>query len=413
MTPLKRYIKAALCLLGTLVLFAATVLSAQENGPASVRARAALHGDRVRVVFTAEGFSFAKTAAVLNKDKTIVVDLRPDMSSPEGAVRPFKAHTDRWQLRDGYQVELLKGVVLTLRGTTFTINSANIRDIRAGRLHSPSRLVIDISYGAPQREDPGQTAALRPLAEQLSMRSFVIDAGHGGYEYGIRGSRFSEKEFALSFARDMAAALSRSGRDALLVRKSDVVMPLSERIAVANRRAPDIFMSIHVSPGKTATVYVVPDRQEEGARALPRHKKEVSWRVADLIVKNLEREFSITAVKTELPLPLLMLTRCPAIIIELPSPDELSYDKRSRERMLSAIMRGLAAGARDMTSREEKKLPAVNRPETGADKKAVERPEKHPGRTPALKNGAKAEPRNDRRTRVAPTQEPEVEAEGD
>jgi N-acetylmuramoyl-L-alanine amidase len=367
MMSAKRYIFASvLCLLGLFLLSGAGSPAAQDNGAAGVKIRAARHADLVRIVVTAEGFTFSKSSAILNKNRAIVIDMRQDVASADRGRRSFTARTGKGALKEGVSVEILKSVSLTLNGMELAITTPNIRDIKTSRLQSPSRIVIDVSFTSAPQDDSGQTGALKPLADQLALRTFVIDAGHGGYEYGIRGARFAEKDFTLSFARDLAAVLAKSGRNALLVRKADLVMTLNERIAISNKKGPDIFISFHVSSTKAASVYVVPDRAEERSKVFGRGKKDVSWNVADSIAKNIEKEFSIKAVKTELPLPLLTMTKAPAVIIELPNPDEFSYDKKNRERMLSAIIRGLAAGTRD-----ERQAAPVNKPDAGSEKKTA------------------------------------------
>jgi N-acetylmuramoyl-L-alanine amidase len=405
MMSLKKYISSiGFCLFGLLLLFAFAAPAAQDNG-AVVRIRAASHGDRVRMVLTAEGFVFAKSTAMLDKNRAIAIDLRRDIGSADNAKKSFRVLTDKGTVKEGSRIDMLKSVGLTLKGLTLAVTVPDIKEIKTFRLQSPSRMVIDIYFASARRDDSGQAAALKPLATQLALKSFVVDAGHGGYEYGIRGTRFAEKDFTLSFARELAAVLAKSGRDAVLVRKSDQVIPMRERIAISNRRGPDIFISIHVSSTKSATVYVVPDKPEEGGRALGRHKKEVSWRVADSIVKNMEKEFSINAHKTELPLSVLMMTKAPAIIIELPNPDEFSYDRKSRERMMSAIIRGLAAGTRD-----ERHTAPVNKPDPGAEKqgavKAAPKPDAQYGNNAARKAEKAAEAKMERKSGTRPAKNP-------
>jgi hypothetical protein len=70
-----------------------------------------------------------------------------------------------------------------------------------------------------------------------------------------------------------------------------------------------------------------------------------------------------------------MRSKAPAVLIELPNPEEFSYEKKNKERLLSAIIRGLAAGTK------EEKLPAPfskpdNRPENKNEKKTASKPEK-------------------------------------
>jgi N-acetylmuramoyl-L-alanine amidase len=409
MSAIRYFFAAGLILLLFISLPGTAAPAAQDSSAAGVKIRAARHGDMIRIVIAAEGFVFSKSTAALSKDKAIVIDLSSDVAEPGRGKGPFTAHTNKGPLKEGASVEILKSLSVTLRGLTISVTAPNIKEIKASRLQAPSRMAIDVYFSAAQKDDSVQSPALKSSIDQLALRSFVIDAGHGGYEYGIRGARFAEKEFTLSFARDLAAALSKSGRDALLVRKADLVMTLNERIAVSNKKGPDIFISFHVSSAKTASVYVAPEKIEDGKGAT-RHKTEVSWNVADSIAGNIEKEFNVSSVRTPLPLPLLLKIKAPAIIIELPNPDEFTYDKKNRERMLAAIIRGLAAGTRD-----ERQPVHPHRPDAAAEKKPAVKPSKPaPKPEPQGTNnfGRKIEAPAETKAGRKPAPQPQVKPEG-
>jgi N-acetylmuramoyl-L-alanine amidase len=189
----------------------------------------------------------------------------------------------------------------------------------------------------------------------MTFRSYVIDAGHGGYDYGIRTSHFAEKDFVLVFARELSAILAKSGRDVTLTRKIDQVMSISERTSLVNKKMPDILISLHVSSGRVPTIYTIPTIPERtevsadpaAAKTTDQKKTDTAKGVAEVIARNIEKEFSISVSRETLPLALLMRSKAPAVLIELPNPDEFSYEKKNRERLMSAILRGLAVGIKD------------------------------------------------------------------
>jgi N-acetylmuramoyl-L-alanine amidase len=77
------------------------------------------------------------------------------------------------------------------------------------------------------------------------MKTIVIDAGHGGYDYGaVNGSRY-EKNDNLRLARLVAADLSRQGQKVVMTRDSDVFVPLLERSIISNNNNADLFVSLH------------------------------------------------------------------------------------------------------------------------------------------------------------------------
>jgi N-acetylmuramoyl-L-alanine amidase len=75
----------------------------------------------------------------------------------------------------------------------------------------------------------------------------VLDPGHGGVDSGTKsvlGGRH-EKEFTLDWARRLQPLLEANGWQVLLTRMGDVDMPLSERVAFAERHGADLFLSLH------------------------------------------------------------------------------------------------------------------------------------------------------------------------
>jgi N-acetylmuramoyl-L-alanine amidase len=76
----------------------------------------------------------------------------------------------------------------------------------------------------------------------------VIDPGHGGKDPGALGPEAAEKDIALASARDLRAALVRTGRyQVVLTRDGDVFVPLEERMQIARREHADLFISLHVN----------------------------------------------------------------------------------------------------------------------------------------------------------------------
>ncbi|HRP97076.1 MAG TPA: N-acetylmuramoyl-L-alanine amidase [Rhodocyclaceae bacterium] len=83
----------------------------------------------------------------------------------------------------------------------------------------------------------------------LGVRTIVIDAGHGGRDPGAVGTLGThEKDITLDVARRLRDRLAALGSyRVVLVRESDVFVPLWERAAFANQHGADLFVSIHVN----------------------------------------------------------------------------------------------------------------------------------------------------------------------
>lgn len=76
----------------------------------------------------------------------------------------------------------------------------------------------------------------------------VIDPGHGGDKDGaVSAAGLKEKDVCLAVATRLAAKLERVGHRAVLTRAADQGLPLEARVALANERGADLFVSIHAN----------------------------------------------------------------------------------------------------------------------------------------------------------------------
>lgn len=88
---------------------------------------------------------------------------------------------------------------------------------------------------------------LRPhmLPRNATLKTVVIDAGHGGFDKGAVSSYGNEKTFALDVARRLRPLLQAKGFKVILTRENDVFLPLELRARIANATRDSIFVSIH------------------------------------------------------------------------------------------------------------------------------------------------------------------------
>ena len=83
----------------------------------------------------------------------------------------------------------------------------------------------------------------------------VIDAGHGGADFGARGrAGVLEKDVVLHVSRRIGAQLARAGFRVVLTRDRDEFVSLPERTEIANRARADLFLSIHANSAASAKV---------------------------------------------------------------------------------------------------------------------------------------------------------------
>ena len=86
-------------------------------------------------------------------------------------------------------------------------------------------------------------------AKGKKVSKIVIDAGHGGKDFGARGAIANEKDITLAVTLKLGRLLSDSMRNMQVVytRTEDAYPSLVERHEIANKSNADLFISIHVN----------------------------------------------------------------------------------------------------------------------------------------------------------------------
>jgi N-acetylmuramoyl-L-alanine amidase len=98
--------------------------------------------------------------------------------------------------------------------------------------------------------------AAASFAQGNSKFRVVLDAGHGGKDYGAIYHGFIEKNIALSVTLKVGRLLEKDqGVHVLYTRKTDVFIELTDRPNIANRADADIFVSIHCNGEAKKSAY--------------------------------------------------------------------------------------------------------------------------------------------------------------
>ena len=124
-------------------------------------------------------------------------------------------------------------------------------------------------------DGPGDTEApdtgRLPLGNRPTV--LVLDPGHGGVDPGAVHEGLTEAEVILTFARELADLLRRSGRyEVVMTRDSDSFVSLEGRITVAHSTQADLFLSLHadaLDDGEAtgATLYTLAAEATDAASA--------------------------------------------------------------------------------------------------------------------------------------------------
>lgn len=295
------------------------------------------HAEFMRIVLTASSEEITKNASVFLTDSKLikVAFLQPliltftksgvEQSIPKG---------------EGF-VEITKEIKI-LAGTNFClIQVEKIDNYKLSKMNAPPRIVID----AYTLQDNRIAAPVKPSAATTEtpvkrfFSSFVIDPGHGGYDKGIYDENNREKDIVLNISKEIAQILSAGGKKAFLTRKRDHRISIKERIALTNAKSPDIFISIHMSSQAYGLIYTYAPKDDNPSDD-PRDR--IINDVAANLINSIKKDLGLNMKHERLPLPLLKQVKAPALLIELPHFRNFSYDKKNREALIKAIIRGLA-----------------------------------------------------------------------
>ncbi len=227
------------------------------------------------------------------------------------------------------------------------------------------------------------TVAL-PLAAHARdrVRVVVIDAGHGGDDFGAIGVRGTlEKDVALTFAKALGKRLEQAGLRVVYTRNKDVFVSLASRTAIANIARADLFLSVHANSSPDSDVkgpetYFISLEASEGDAAdvvltenqvfkregiTPDSTDVVGAILGDLIRMDLLRVSSDVAAAIQqelaaLPGPsrgvrqgkfiVLSGVNMPSVLIELgfltnQTDEEKLNDRRYRDQLAEAIVRAV------------------------------------------------------------------------
>jgi N-acetylmuramoyl-L-alanine amidase len=153
----------------------------------------------------------------------------------------------------------------------------------------PDSVAANAPGGAPGAPAPGAPIAPdAPLpvfgpATRPTIRTIVLDPGHGGDDQGAKGAGGSlEKDVTLNIARRIKAAIEgRLGMRVLLTHEDDKPIGPDARAAIANNNKADLFISLHANSSprpvtRGAIIFTLGlDRFGEDARRQSQADREV------------------------------------------------------------------------------------------------------------------------------------------
>jgi N-acetylmuramoyl-L-alanine amidase len=123
----------------------------------------------------------------------------------------------------------------------------------------------EVAAAAPAEPPPQPPTVPKPTAAGnhtlsralgLKVGRIVIDPGHGGHDTGTIGpTGLMEKDLVLDVARRLGRMLGEQlGAEVIYTREDDSFVPLENRIALANEKQADLFISIHANSSRDHNV---------------------------------------------------------------------------------------------------------------------------------------------------------------
>ena len=128
--------------------------------------------------------------------------------------------------------------------------------------------------GTP-RVIPAETIPEVTVPKKFTIKTVVLDTGHGGKDVGAlgRAQGAREKDLALILSKKIKQILESNGIRVILTRSDDTFIPLPKRADIANASSADLFVSVHINASRSRLMrgfefYYLSSATDDNARAL-------------------------------------------------------------------------------------------------------------------------------------------------
>jgi N-acetylmuramoyl-L-alanine amidase len=307
-------------------------------------------------------------------------------------VRGQRAHRQTRQLRLWLSGSLAVAALVYLTVAAELVRGrATVQSAAPVSMATP---VLNVNEQIPEWDAP--LSHPRPIdrtAIPLSVKTIVIDAGHGGEPGAISESGLTEKEITLDVALRLRRLLQQGPFEVLLTRDSDRRLSLDKRVSFANGNKADLFLSIHVNSMEPhsiralETYYVGPTDDPATLKLASRENKESEYSLSDYrkilekiyvdarrdesrslaraihgqlfhSLKKVNPELENRGVRTA-PFVVLIGTQMPAVLVEiacLSNDDEVELLTKPdyRENIAQSLAQGIRRYANSLTLAERK-----------------------------------------------------------
>jgi N-acetylmuramoyl-L-alanine amidase len=120
--------------------------------------------------------------------------------------------------------------------------------------------------------------------QKQALKRIVIDAGHGGVDWGASGRYSKEKDITLSIALKLEQILKEEMPDVdiVMTRRTDVFDPVTRKAQIANQAKGDLFVCFHVNDvGPISHSEFIGYRQETYYKGKGKKRKKLTHKVKE------------------------------------------------------------------------------------------------------------------------------------
>ena len=151
--------------------------------------------------------------------------------------------------------------------------------------------------------------AFKPLNDK---KIIVIDAGHGGKDFGAQIGEELEKKIVENIANKISLLNGKSEIEIVLLREDDSFIELSERVARINKINPSLLISLHINASKNL--------KENGVNAYVSKQNDFydkSMETAKNLVEKISNEKLAKGEVKDANFFVIKNSKCPALLLEV------------------------------------------------------------------------------------------------
>jgi N-acetylmuramoyl-L-alanine amidase len=140
----------------------------------------------------------------------------------------------------------------------------------------------------------------------------VIDASHGGDDFGVTLNGLQEKTIVETIAKKIKAQNKNENLEIVLLREGDHFMELSERVSIINNLNPSLVISLHINASENFS--------KNGVQAFVYSKSKFyneSKTNAEILVDKVAGDYFSKSEVKEASFYILKNSNCPAMTLEV------------------------------------------------------------------------------------------------